>query len=196
MLAATLCGLLAGCGDGDRFDLPSAVEDVVDQNRLGQMNDLGLAVYDGFEPPDISGTYAWDDTTWVEAPRAENIDKPVCDGQITYDRNRTTSYAFDRQFTEDGCSGSGSGSGIPVSGEGSCFSFYLETTEDFSGCVSRQVQVTSGCLGSAGIEGFETGWYVAEYQSDACGDLVSSGQMPPQGEIVIQREGDRLAERQ
>lgn len=188
--------VLAGCGEPDEFNLPSAAEDVISQSKLGDMNDLGLAVYDGYQPPDISGTYAWDDTTWVEAPRAENVGKAVCDGEITYDRDRTTSYAYDRALTGDDCAGSGSGTGIPVSGEGNCFSVFLQTTESFSGCQSRQVQVTSGCLGNDGIEGFETGWYVTEYQAAACDDLVSSGEMPPVGEIVIQREGDGLAERQ
>jgi hypothetical protein len=84
----------------------------------------------------------------------------VCNGRIAYDRERTTAYGYDRQLTGEGWSGFGRGSGIPVSGEGHCFSVFLQTTRAFCGCRSRQVQVTLGYLANEGIEGF--GRYVAE----------------------------------
>jgi hypothetical protein len=195
--AAVVCAsfLALGCGE-ERFDLPPAAESVVTQERLGEMNDLGLAVYDGFQPPNATGSFAWNDTTWVVAPRPENQGRSVCSGILTLDRERTTVYAYQRQFSGEECVGGGSGSDIPVSGDGSCFSVFLRTTETVGTCESSQVEVMSGCLAEYGIEGFESGWYVEEYHSAPCSDLVESGQMPPAGEVVIQREGDGLAERQ
>ena len=188
--------LVAGCVPEDRYDLPQTVETVLSQERLGEMDDMGLTVYDGHTPSDISGTYAWNDTTWVVAPRQENVGRSSCSGHLTLERGRTTAYDYQRQYDGQECVGGGSGTNIPMSGDGGCFSLFLRTTETVSGCRSNQVEVISGCLGEDGIEDFESGWFVDAYQSDACQSLVDEGQMPPQDQIVIEREGDGLAERQ
>lgn len=191
--------ILAGClladEDGTRsYDRPVGSEAVVTDEKLNEIEDLGVSIYDGYSPPDISGSYAFDSAEWVRAPRSENVGREVCDTQRTYTLQQDGTLTS--EFVYTGCMGDGMSDGIFVSGEDDCYTTYSQGVQVFEGCERTSVSITSACVTAQGLSGFQEAFFDVSQQGTSCADLVDRGRLPPEGGIIVVEELDGLVARQ
>lgn len=190
---ATACGDTASNNDTPSYERPEGSRAFISDEQLAEIEDLGVPIHDGANPPDISGTFEWDSSVWTIAPRQQYEGREVCDGQRTYTLEDDGTVSSTMFYTN--CDGEGSSSGIFISGTDNCFTLYSTGTGDFEGCTNTTVTVGSGCLTDEGIKDSLTAWYVSSYGDGPCQSLVDQGRMPPEGGIVVNAEEDGMMSR-
>ena len=176
--------VLASCG----LSYPEGVRNIISDDQIRLLEESGLEVHPGLNPPRIEGSYR---TTTLEA---------TFDSTEVYPSVYTYYYNFydqdDRQnsVVMDYNGGNGSdvatGEGAFLSGNGSEFSLFVEARGETMGVEYTQVSVYSGTVTEAGIENFQLGIILIEKEGDENDILL----MPVEGRrVFVERDG--LAER-
>jgi len=183
-------GFTTGMGDADTTEEPPEVPDEVyeflDVEDLMRLDDAGMPLYYGDDPPNIEGTFlldslliVYDDSGW------EGL--PILTYWITFadqaeDQRLTCSYecpeAGDVGFGTDGY----------ISGQEDCFSVFIDVSGQTGGCEYRSLSAYSGCKRPEGIKGFHHGFMMLEKQGEDCDLLVEVDS------IRVVEETDDLAE--
>ena len=153
--------------------VPDPVDDYLSEFDRALLEQVGLELHRGDEPPFIEGTYfldsllvAWDDDGfdgWNVVPTFV---------EFTQQRDDLSLSAA----TWDDGSSSSSGMGGYVSGTGDCFSAYIEQTYYTADddCTVQMPIVWSGCMVDGDIEDFAMG-FIAVERSGPCHDTVQEG---------------------
>ncbi len=195
------CGLTAGkCTDSEdpteeddddddddeaSEEIPDEVDDFFDEEQREALEDVGMVIHTGDDPPDIEGTYfldaieiIYDDSdTWLDI-----VDYTYVFFDQTNDGEISMNYeAPDANDVAEGV-------GAFISGSGDCFSIFLDTEGVANGCEYKLPGIISGCLDDSGITDWQNGFIMGEKSGDNC-DLL----MPTDHRRIIE-ETDDLAE--
>jgi hypothetical protein len=179
-----LTAVLASCG----LMYPEEVRNIISQQQIRLLEESGLKVHSGLNPPDVEGSYR---TTTLKA---------TFDSTNIYPSVYAYYYRFydqddDRNSVRiDYNGGNGgdvaNGEGAFLSGNGSRFSLFVEAEGVTNGIPYRQVSVYSGTITEQGIKDFQLGIILVEKDGDDNDVLL----MPVEGRRVFVEE-DGLAER-
>lgn len=179
---------------------PDGAKNVISDADLKRIEEIGMTIYGGTNPPDIAGRYHSDDAYvvydetqggWLNDP----TEYSVCEGYWEYtSTGEDLKYESARNFTS--CQGSYSGQETWVSGTGSCFTTYSSVSGTFEGCSRDDINIRSGCLTEDGIANTSRANFGKNYQGDSCSDLVSEGRMGAEGEIRMRQEGIMVRQNQ
>lgn len=135
---------------GQISEVPSGVNNFLSARDINSLKTNKFPVYTGFNPPNLSGTYTFDN--WTVKYDKMNVfpaGKAINTCDYTFS-NQTADGKVDVSYTCD--SDSGSGKGSFVSGANNCFSVYVDQTGNYMSCNYYMPAVISGCLDSVGIK--------------------------------------------
>ncbi len=135
---------------GQISEVPSGVNNFLSSRDINSLKDNKFPVYTGFTPPNLAGTYTFDN--WTVKYDKMNVfpaGKAINTCDYTFS-NQTSDGKVDVSYTCDSDSGSGKGSFI--SGANSCFSVYVDQTGNYLSCNYYMPAIISGCLDNTGIK--------------------------------------------
>ena len=159
------------------------VGEMLDDDQLDILRDLGMPINSGDSPPDIEGYYLTDDLDCVEDTTGVYLQNLYYNWHF-YDQSGNE---IKVSYFNDG-SDYANGQGSFIFGEGNDFTIYVEVDGNDSGVSYTQVSLFSGTLTSEGIEDFTEGFIM----TDKIGDYDSI--LMDVNEARIYEEGDGLAE--
>ena len=175
--------------DNDRINgVPDEVNDFLDPEDLAKLEDAGMQIYPGDNPPNIEGSYLVDSQVIVYDEIGMEGDPVANYIQTYYDQKSDGS--IKNSYEAIGIDDTATGLGAFISGDKDCFSVYVRVDGSADGCNYASPIIYSGCLADEGIEGFSLGLIMKSKQGDNCDALM------PEGAARIIKEQDGLAARQ
>lgn len=178
-----------GEGDGDEIeDVPDDVNNFLDPEDIEKLEEAGMTIYTGDNPPNVEGTYDLDSLVI-------SYDELGMEGiSVGYYWIRYYDQTDDGEIKLDyeGADGSDAGSGLGafIAGDGKCFSVFVDAEGDYNGCHYKMPSIHSGCKEPNGIANFQWGFVMKEKSGDNC-DLLM-----PEGAVRIVDETDGMASEQ
>lgn len=193
-----LGGLVAlttiGCGDGDddlyaeRYERPEEARKIVSDKELKRLEDAGMEIYGGSNPPQIAATYHFGDDVEIRYKSREELwSSPAywCDELITYTAADQPS-KYTSSMTSNNCDLEGESEVHYISGEGSCFTLYSRGQSTFEGCTSERIGVLSACLADNGdLENPLSGGITVSASGDTCEQIIAETRMPAPNDLTI-----------
>lgn len=147
--------------------VPSQVKAFLSDENLQEMDEAGMNIYTGDNPPNIEGTYVFKDMAMKYDPTGAKF--PLLTYYFTFknQNNNTVEFSHRSEKDEKGKVDLAEGKGVFISGEGNCFSVYLDNDEQVGECESKFVQIFSACKDKSGLVDTDDGtlW---TYMSDKC----------------------------
>ena len=130
-------------------DYPQAVEELLDSADIAKVEEAGMTVYRGNNPPDIEGSYQFDSLVVTYDSESQLVGREVSADQYQYygQRGGAVKIIYDDEKIYDGISGP---KGY-ISGKGQCFTIFLETKNEPEECGTREVELTSACKVDQGL---------------------------------------------
>jgi len=171
--------------------VPDDVSDFLDEDDLKELEELGLDIYTGENPPAVFGDYYLDSLV-IEYDTSGNEGMQIVpyDWHYTAPGGRgdlTCSYESDATTGMDDVA---EGLAGWTSGEGNCFTVYIDFAGNANGCEYKMPMVQSGCLTDGGIKDFTIA-YVMKDKDELNPACLS---MMPIDAKRITVETDKLAE--
>ncbi|MFT4975849.1 MAG: hypothetical protein ACI8S6_001742 [Myxococcota bacterium] len=148
----TLALLLSGCG------FSAEIRDMVSTGKITALEEDGLVVYPGSNPPDFSGEYTFntmeisydsDGDAYSLSQYNQTLAAPDEDNAVAFDDEETVRAA---------ASGTGDG----------CFSLFREVEVEQTGCTLLYVEILTGCLVSQGIADPQAALIISEADGTGC----------------------------
>lgn len=171
--------------DDDIADVPDDVNDFLDQADLDALEDAGMTIYKGDNPPNIEGGYLLDSLviTYDEIGMEGYSIAPYT---MTY-YDQTTAGDIKNDYESPQVGDYGNGIGGFISGDDGCFTVYLDIEGNANGCDYGLPAIHSGCLNTSGIADFDWGFIMKWKQGTNCEALM------PEEAVRIINESDDLA---
>lgn len=162
----------------DITKVPDEVKTFLSDENLQKMDEAGMNIYTGDNPPNIEGTYTFKNIIIKYDPNGYNF--PLVTYNYTFkDQKEDNTVLFSSKSQGGGPKGEsdiGEGEGVFISGEGDCFSVYLSNDEKIGECESKSAEIFSACRNERGLVDMDQGtlW---TYMSDQCSkeDYVPAG---------------------
>lgn len=149
----------------------------ISAEQIATLQSLGLPVYEGDDPPDITGTYLCNDLVLYDSNIPEDspyIGDSYADMEIKFYRQ----YSSGRVRVSYDQSGYETGTGMRsfISGSGNNFTVFTEIsgTSD-SGIDFEDAMLFSGTISAGGISNFSYGLLMTYKSSDPDGYLINVG---------------------
>jgi hypothetical protein len=192
-VSSALAGFLlvsAACG-GEEMDqgLPDGVRNVLSEEDIQRLENLGLDIHRGSAPPSIEGRYFTDSRQLV----ASSFDDSFSPGH----RFVNATYEFSDQVgselvieLQEGSVSMGEGVGGFISGQDQSFSVFAIIDNVTRGVENRTIEIYSGRLVADGIADYQIGLYMDAKEGDEDNRVLIPEQT---GRLV--HEADQLAER-
>lgn len=192
MLAMSI--VFISCEDDDEEDdstelnedgLTQDITDLVPQDILTEMEDLGMQINGGDNPPTLENTY-------LGSPfilQSSNIESDwegmtFPDFYATFEDQNNENLTIQYSYQNGGESGSGLGGFIV--GENNEFSVFVEvTSENYLGEQASNVQVISGTLGDNEITDLQVALFMIDNNGNPSGVWIENGQ----GRIIYDEDG-------
>ncbi|MCB1153462.1 hypothetical protein KDL45_07415 [bacterium] len=161
--------------DNDDFeDIVDDVFDFVDEQDLEDFEEAGFPINGGDDPPNVEGRYLMDALV-VSYDRVGPVYDPDdprswegVDIERTYMEfsNQGDDGSLKAEYITQSGTESGEGDGAFISGEGNCFTVYI----DLSGrrdtgpgtCTWKGPQLVTGCLEAGGVSGWKWGFLIKD----------------------------------
>ncbi len=166
----------------DIIKVPAAVKAFLSDENLQKMDEAGMNIYTGNHPPKIEGIYTFKNLVVKYDPNGYKF--PIVTYNYTFkDQKDDNTVLFSSKSEGGGSKGesdTGEGRGVFISGEGNCFSVYLDNDEKAGQCESKSAEIFSACKDGKGLVDMDQGtlW---TYMSDKC----SKEEFVPAGYIRI-----------
>ena len=168
-------------------NVPDGVSNFLNEDDIRALESVGMKIYRGFNPPNIEGKY-YLDTLQVYYDDLGYYDLQFDDYVYEF-YGQTPSLSLRTSYEAQTVSDVATGIGSFISGNGNCFSVYMDITGVAEGCSYSAPQIISGCVSSSGITGYMIGFIMKKKSGSNCDMLVEVSHK----RIVI--ENDNLAER-
>jgi hypothetical protein len=169
--------------EGDIDGVPGGVNDFLSNSDIEKLENSGLLVYTGVNPPNITGNYYCN--SW------ENFNTGVSYINYTYQfYNQTNDLKV--SVKSAGGNSTSEGFGAFLSGSGDNFTVYCEvnTINDRGHIVKlKTADIYSGKITTAGISNFQKGFIILEKENDINNEFMNVG------ETRVVYESDGLAEK-
>ncbi|MBI2022020.1 hypothetical protein HYS93_04060 [Candidatus Daviesbacteria bacterium] len=150
----------------DISKVPTEVKSFLSDENLQKMDEVGMNIYTGNNPPNVEGTYSFKNQVVKYDP----------DGGIFHVIN--LNYSFQNQKNDNSLTYAvkgndergeytEAGKGVIISGEGKCFSVYLDNSSTQNECQTKSAEIFSACKEANGLVDMDRGtlW---TYVSDKC----------------------------
>jgi len=180
--AAEEAGLIEG--------VPEDVNDFLSDEDLKKLEEAGMTIYKGENPPPVDGNYQLDSLTII-------YDQYGMEGtQLTgyswnyYDQRDTGELTCD--YASIGQEDVASGLAGYISGENNCFSVYINFTGNNGTCDYEMPMIQSGCLEETGIAKFVMGYIMTKTEETTPGGC---SQTMAVGSVRITEENDQMADK-
>ena len=187
MLCFVACEEADGGETGSTKDgLTKDIHNIVSDDVLQKIKDLGVPIYGGDNPPNVEGTYLCSPTIWMRSNFSDfvNTSTKFGDVEFTFSKQNNSNHTIFLDYFQPP-SEQGKGLGAFIVGEGNKFTVFVELKGTLQGLPITSVQVYSGEWTSAGIKDFK---YTA-----VC--TVPNQYSLKKGEGRSFKDGDGLAER-
>jgi hypothetical protein len=167
--------------------VPEGVNDFLDPDDVRLMENVGLEVYRGDDPPDISGTWYLDSLVITWDDYSSSVGTPISETWITF---TVAGADGSLESTMLDASTEGEGTGGYVSGSDGCFTAWIDLQgyRSIDDCTFSMPQVFSGCVQDGALADFQFGLIMAEREGD-CSETVQVDHRR------VMDEADGLAER-
>jgi len=162
-----------GTNGGPIDGVPSEVNNFFGQADLDKLKEAGMNINTGINPPDITGTYLGD-TLVISYDDTDATGMSVSRYQYTF-YDQTAAGAIKVDYTALDAADVATGTGGFISGEGTCFSIYLDTKGVADTCNYKTPNIISGCLNTSGdITSWQQGLIMTEKEG-SCDTLIPVG---------------------
>jgi len=175
----------SGDDDDTIDDVPDDVNDFLDPEDLEAIEDAGMPVHRGDNPPNVEGSYGLDSLI-ITYDELGMEGWTIAYYEMTY-YDQTSAGAIKNDYEAPDAGDVGTGIGGFISGDDGCFSVYLDIEGEASGCSYKLPAVHSGCMDSNGIADFYWGFIMKEKSGTNCDALM------PEGAVRVIEESDGLA---
>ena len=184
--------------ESDPYERPQEAEDIVSDEQLERFEtEADVPVYGGDSPPDIAGTYLFEDFEIIynDSENWPSSGNP-CHNERTYERT-DSDVRYETSSVSPNCDSSGEGISNYISGEGDCFTLYRESESQFEGCYRESIGIMSACLNANGDMENPIRGRIRTYVEDSseCDELVGEGRTTDEGEMNANKQVDELAPR-
>jgi hypothetical protein len=188
--------IFAGCGkDDDKTDideqgLTQDIRKLIPEGILQEIKDLGMPIYGGNTPPDITGTFLCSPAI-LEASNFNDIyyiGWRFNDIKIIYSEQNNKELTVKVEHIENVMEGNGVG-GFIVGKDNRFTVFVGHDFEDDHGHKSKQAWIYSGIMSNEGIKKLYTSLVMIDDGGDPDNDLIANGQ----GRLIYDSDG--LSER-
>lgn len=177
-----------GDDGGDIPDVPDDVNDFLDQEDIDKLEDAGMTIHTGDNPPNVEGTYDLNSLV-ITYDEIGMEGWPIDYYWIKY-YDQTDDGEIKLDYEGAGGTDVGDGLGAFISGDGKCFTVYIDTKGNASGCDYEMPSLHSGCLETTGIKDFQWGFIMKKKSGENCDYLM------PEGAARIVDETDGMASKQ
>lgn len=149
--------------------LPKSVNAIVTQEIINTMKSLGITIYTGDNPPDISGTYLASPfiLKGTIVPNDYEIGKVFADYYATFSDQNNDSLSIALSYSSS--SESGIGIGSYISGTNNNFTVFAKTNSTYNESSAEIIQVISGTITNTGVNNF----YYANFMLNNYGDSIN-----------------------
>ena len=156
----------------DRKDLTEDVNNIIPDDILKALVELGIEINEGRNPPNIEGTYLVTPFRLVKSNFSDSlgIGYQFADMQITFSKQNNVDLTIVTDYINGPQTGSGLGSFI--TGNGNKFTVFTEITGIMNGYPFKSVDIYSGEITPAGIANF----YHAGMVTDEAPTTIKRGQ--------------------
>jgi hypothetical protein len=190
-LAILVVGILASCtsGDEDTRNVPKEVKDMLSPDQQKSLEDNGMTINEGANPPIIEGVYYNGSNYCIFDSTARYTNTYFSPYFWRFYDQVGTNIKVD--YTAEAAEDTATGVGSFITGEGDLFSVFLEFSGISDGVSYTAVTVVSGRRVSGGIELFMDGFILTSKDTTADPD---DSILAPVGMIRIFFENDGIAE--
>ncbi len=147
--------------------VPPEVKSFLSDENLQKMDEAGMNIYTGNNPPNIEGTYVFKDVVIKYDPKGENF--PLLTYYYTFkdQSDNTVNYSSRSEKDNKGEVHLTKGKGVFISGESNCFSVYLDNDDTIGECKHKSGEIFSACKDKKGLVEMDQGtlW---TYRGDKC----------------------------
>lgn len=175
-------------GDDEIEDVPDEVNDFLDPEDIEKLEDAGMTIYTGDNPPNVEGTYDLDSLV-ISYDEIGMEGYPLAYYWIKY-YDQTDDGKIKLDYESPDAGDVGSGIGAFIAGDGNCYSVFVNAEGDSFGCHYKMPSIHSGCKNSSGIADFQWGLIMKEKSGENCDYLM------PEGAVRIVDETDGMASKQ
>ncbi len=157
--------------------IPDPVKAFLSDENVKKLEGAGMSIYTGDNPPNVEGTYRFENIVFKYDPERENFDITNYYQSFRNQKDdNTLIYSRSQNEAIEGPSSS-EGKGVFISGEGNCFSIYLHnSTSSAGGCKFETVEIISACKEAEGLINMDWGVLWTEKEGQ-CSDEVIPGRM-------------------
>lgn len=190
----TILALLAGgCSSTGPVDdgLSDNITGEIDSAILEQLENAGLQINRGYEPPSLEGSYRVNPMT-LEASTYDDIRQPGYEFQpmtITLENQDHDALTVEMSYIH-GNDDPGSGTASFISGEGDAFSLFAIAEGTLEGLPYKNLTVVSGEITTVGIANLQYAFVTIDDYDDPNNEILDPGQ----GRII--GDGDGMSPRQ
>lgn len=158
-------------------EIPSPVKAFLSDENVKKLEGGGMSIYTGDNPPNVEGTYRFENIVFKYDPEGENFDITNYYQSFRNQKDdNTLIYSRSQNEAIEGPSSS-EGKGVFISGEGNCFSIYLHnSTSSAGGCKFETVEIISACKEGGGLINMDWGVLWTEKEGQ-CPNEINPGRM-------------------
>jgi hypothetical protein len=138
------------------------------------LQEAGMHVYLGNEPPSITGAYMTDSTEIYY----DDLDheRDIADDYVFEFHNQDDVGGVRVSYSSQIASDVMTGLYGALYGENDCFTVFVMNVQGiYEDCSYHTIFLYSGCIGDTGIEGWQNGVVMSEKQGETCDDLMDVG---------------------
>lgn len=173
--------------------VPGEVNQFLNNFDINKHLEQGFTINKGSSPPKIEGSYSLNNLTLIYDPQTWEYTYPLGYVVAPY------IYTFSEQkpdgsikatFVSEVADDRAEGLGGFISGEGNCFTVFVDFKGNIQGCNYRSPKVFSACLAEGNLTNIQDSWYSKSKDENGCDNVF------PVGYLRIYEEKDGLAEGQ
>lgn len=156
--------------------IPSQVKSFLSDENIKKLEGGGMKIYTGDKPPIVEGSYRFEQIVFKYDPKGEDF--IIAPYHLTFQNQKTDNTLTFSRKTEEAIEGPGygEGKGVFISGEGNCFSVYLDNSSKTSHCKYKSVEIISACKAGGGLTNMDWGVLWTDKEGD-CPKEVTPGYM-------------------
>jgi hypothetical protein len=143
---------------------------------LSSIQDNGQLIYDGINPPDITGKYLMSPPVLISS----NFDDPFSPGHNFAD---LILEFYDIDFSKLTCKVKIEEGGMPgvsydsyISGNGNDFTIYAKVVQEYDDIEALQTEIYSGTIEAGGIRNLQRSLFMIDNGGNPNGDIIGNGQ--------------------
>lgn len=168
--------------DGSR----PAISDVYSQSQLDALEQIGLVFNLGSQPPDIEGTYRFNNRVLQATSVPGDTANEFVSTTITFSNQNNATLTVEYTSVEDEGvnTGTTTGTGSFISGSGQAFTVYVVSETIINGSVADSTATISGVISSSGIENIQLAGFMLDNRGDTLTFIPNDT-----GRLIIDADG-------